>query len=174
VIIAGVLALSSSHRQPPVELARVNQPRPGPVADEVPAHKTETPTAGGEPAPRAQTPPAPTDVQLSLRSDPPGATVIREDTGESLGITPVELVHPRGPGAFALRLTKTGFAPLRLALPIDANSERTVSLVRAHPHGTTPARPERARAPAHSASPPRAAPAETSPAAAPSKRAEKW
>ncbi|HEY4184222.1 MAG TPA: serine/threonine-protein kinase [Polyangia bacterium] len=174
--IAGVLVFSPSHRQPPVDLARVNQPRPAPIADEVPAHKAETPAAAVEPAPapRAETPPAPTDVQLSLRSDPPGATVIREDTGESLGVTPVELVHPRGPGAFALRLTKTGFAPLRLALPIDANSDRTVSLVRAHTHGTAPARPERARARANPASPPRAAPPETSPTAPPSKRAEKW
>jgi len=180
-IAAGLLVLAPSHDKGPIALPRASEPPPAPAVESPAPVKAQpaqpSPPVAAEPRP-AEPAPAPTDVQLSLRSEPEGAAVIREDTGASLGVTPVELVHPRGPGTLALRLTKAGFAPLRLALPIDVNSERTVSLVRAHARGSSATRPEHAsaaRPPAAPTSPPRSTPAEPSPEPVHLKSpAEKW
>jgi serine/threonine-protein kinase len=43
------------------------------------------------PVAAAASPPAPKKVRLALKSDPPGATVLRKDTSEQLGVTPFDL-----------------------------------------------------------------------------------
>ena len=67
------------------------------------------------PAPEPALPPAPAAkaavVEISLDSSPQDAQVIREDSGEVVGRTPLTITLPQGQDVVSFRFEKPGFAP---------------------------------------------------------------
>jgi hypothetical protein len=72
-----------------------------------------------------------------VQTRPEGATVYRESDGVRLGKTPLEVRARRGRGEAAFILRKTGYRTERLALPVDQDQDRIVTLRR----GMTPPPP---------------------------------
>lgn len=102
--------------------AAAPQPRPEPVAPDAPAPAPVAPA----PAPVAPRP-APT-VELGIDTTPTGATVVRMDSGERLGVTPLRARFPHGTVPVALRLELAGHAPLEHSLVPDAPREVRLAL----------------------------------------------
>jgi hypothetical protein len=100
-------------------------------------------TQGGRPAaPVAATaapppvapavPEAPTASKVSFESDPPGATVVRVDTGKELGTTPFSLNVPFSKEAVEFSFRKTGFEEKTLRIvPEKPEASLLASLVAA-------------------------------------------
>jgi serine/threonine protein kinase len=68
-----------------------------------------------QPRPEPTPPPAPpqkTTVQISLDSSPQAAQVIREDTGQIVGQTPVTITLPQARDLISFRFEKPGHAPI--------------------------------------------------------------
>ncbi len=77
-------------------------------------------------------PPAaePDRVTLSVDSRPRGATVIRLDTGEALGTTPVELTVGRADREVPVRVELAGYQPLLRSVRLDRSISVEVTLQR--------------------------------------------
>jgi hypothetical protein len=62
-------------------------------------------------------------IEWKIASRPSGATVIRAETGETLGVTPLSLTQPAGPGTTKVVLRAAGYADqpviLDQASPMD-------------------------------------------------------
>jgi serine/threonine-protein kinase len=78
-------------------------------------------------APAAPPPKAVDTVELRIDSDPPGADVAGEG-GVRIGTTPIVTTRPRAAGTLELTLSKAGFRPARIQVPLDKNRESTVEL----------------------------------------------
>lgn len=72
-------------------------------------------------------------VRMSVRSDPPGATVFDTQQGTSLGVTPLEKSYPQGNETLALLLRLDGYKDKPVSLTLDANSSVAVDLERLEP-----------------------------------------
>ncbi len=83
-----------------------------------------------------QPPPAPATVKLSVRSDPPGATVSRDD-GTVLGVTPLSTSLARSEKT-RLRITAVGYLPLERTVSAETDQVIDVALA---PKPAEPPRP---------------------------------
>ncbi|MCY1036551.1 serine/threonine protein kinase [Corallococcus sp. BB11-1] len=75
-------------------------------------------------------------VTLTVQSSPPGAKVVRVDTGEELGLTPLTKALERRAVPAQLRVELAGYVPLERAVELKqdaAAAELTVPLVKASP-----------------------------------------
>jgi serine/threonine-protein kinase len=61
-------------------------------------------------------------VTLTVHSFPEGAQVVRADTGETLGVTPLVKELPRGDRPLGLRVELAGYVPLEREVPLNANA----------------------------------------------------
>ncbi len=75
------------------------------------------------------TPPAPTTVTLSFKSEPAGAIVVRKDTGKQVGTTPFELPLAQGNDTLEFVFKKDGFQDRTRAIAPDSSRELETSLV---------------------------------------------
>ncbi len=83
-------------------------------------------------APRAKAParaPAarPATVELSLRSSPAGARVVRLDTGARLGKTPLRLNVPRKAATIWLQMTLDGYQPVKFTVDLRRDNGANVT-----------------------------------------------
>jgi serine/threonine-protein kinase len=117
VLAAGVMGLQAANPVPPVVIGKL-------VAKAaVPA----TPAPPVEPPVQV----APSDVALSIRSDPPGARVVELPSGRTLGTTPLSAKFSRSTTPSRLRLEHAGRRPTEVEIVPDAEHEVRVSLPRA-------------------------------------------
>jgi len=70
----------------------------------------------------------PERVELDLHSKPSGAWVIRLDTGEKLGTTPLHVKVRRGLGELALRFTLDGYQPATASVDLKSGGSANVTL----------------------------------------------
>jgi hypothetical protein len=96
-VVALVLIAQSPRKGPPQEVTVA------PAA----AQSVAAPAAPAEPAPPAAAKPA--VVEVSLDSSPQDAQVIREDSGEVVGRTPLTVTLPQGRDVISFRFEKPGF-----------------------------------------------------------------
>jgi serine/threonine-protein kinase len=75
--------------------------------------------------------PAPVPVTLTVRTVPEGAKVIRADTGEALGITPLVKELPRSQAPLGLRVELAGYVSLEREVRLDSPSVIEVPLAKA-------------------------------------------
>ncbi|MBL8622681.1 MAG: serine/threonine protein kinase [Myxococcales bacterium] len=99
-------------------------PTAPPAAPATPPAPVEAPAA-----PRAvAAPPAAATVTIHLESTPPGAAVY---VGKARrGATPLDLTVPRGDRPLAVRLERAGYRVASLALPVDRDGRRAVTLTK--------------------------------------------
>ncbi|HET6923254.1 MAG TPA: serine/threonine-protein kinase [Anaeromyxobacteraceae bacterium] len=106
-------------------------PRPKPVPRE---HAPPRPAAAAkesrpEPAPaRHARATHPATVDLDVRSSPMGAKVVRLDTGELLGRTPLRLKFYQKQRAVALRFTLDGYEPAKASASLKSDGRVSVAL----------------------------------------------
>ena len=105
--------LMGSARPPPAEAATAAQPER--VASLVAA------------APAPEAPP----VLLTVRSFPEGAEVVRADTGEALGVTPLVRALPRTAGTLDLRIRLAGYVPLERSVSLQEDAKLELPLAKA-------------------------------------------
>ncbi|MBK9032432.1 MAG: serine/threonine protein kinase [Myxococcales bacterium] len=84
----------------------------------------EVTPAAPEPAP----PPTAATVTLHLVTDPPGAAVYVGT--KRRGATPLDLTVPRGARPLAVRFERAGWRAQTVAIPVDQDGARTVTLVK--------------------------------------------
>ncbi|MFT3711425.1 MAG: serine/threonine-protein kinase [Archangium sp.] len=97
--------------------------RPAPKLDEpVPSAAAQTPTPTPPPVVAAE------DVTLAITTQPPGARVVRTDTGLLLGVTPLEFKSPRRNQPTTLKLELAGHEPLERAVVFDQNQRLEFTL----------------------------------------------
>jgi len=80
-----------------------------------------------------------TPITLTVRSFPEGAQVLRADTGEVLGITPLVRQLPAGNAPMGLRVELAGYVPLERVVRLDTHTLLEVPLAKAQP--TPPTQP---------------------------------
>ncbi|MFY0563905.1 serine/threonine-protein kinase [Archangium lansingense] len=68
-------------------------------------------------------------VTLTVHSVPEGARVVRADTGEALGVTPLVKQLPRAANPLGLRVELAGFAPSEQEVRLDSSATLEVPLV---------------------------------------------
>ncbi|WP_044182990.1 serine/threonine-protein kinase [Hyalangium minutum] len=99
-------------------------------------HKDEVPVAAlasEAPAPVALAP-----VTLTVRTVPAGAKVVRADTGEALGVTPLVKELPRSQAPLGLRVELAGYVSLEREVRLDSPSVIEVPLAKAKPTPSAP------------------------------------
>ena len=84
-------------------------------------------------------PPLPATVLVRVLSEPTGAEVV-DVAGEALGVTPTEIILPRGTTGVSLILRKAGFEELRQVVVPDRDTTATVTLKKIEPTAV-PVRP---------------------------------
>ncbi|WP_242344961.1 serine/threonine-protein kinase [Anaeromyxobacter terrae] len=67
-------------------------------------------------------------VELVIRSSPPGASVVRLDTGQRLGKTPLRVNVARKAAAVWLRMTLDGYRPVKFAVDLRKDNTANVPL----------------------------------------------
>jgi hypothetical protein len=70
-------------------------------------------------------------ITLTVRTMPEGARVIRADTGEALGVTPLVKELPRADAALGLRLELAGYVPLERQVRLDSHALLEMPLAKA-------------------------------------------
>jgi tRNA A-37 threonylcarbamoyl transferase component Bud32 len=108
----GALVLRGRRRQPPPPVAVAVPPPPpdaGPLRPDLGVDRPHT-------------------VTVQIRSEPPGATVSRGQ--EVLGLTPLERVFPRAEGTLELTVSKKGYRPRTVQVPLDGDAALSVPLNR--------------------------------------------
>jgi hypothetical protein len=80
----------------------------------------------------------PATVSLRIESQPDDAAVVDARTGAALGSTPLGLTRPRAEGTLALRVSKAGFRPATVKLPLASDATTRVTLT---PQPRRPSRP---------------------------------
>jgi len=93
-----------------------------------PAKPTSTATAK---APARAAPARPATVELLLKSSPPGARVVRLDTKERLGRTPLRLDVRRKEATVWIEMTLDGWRPVRFAVDLRKDNTANVEFLRA-------------------------------------------
>ncbi len=86
------------------------------------------PEPAAAPAPTGPAAPMPATVTLSVTSTPPGAHVVRLDSGEEVGRTPFSLSVPRSDRDVSFRLNLEGFEPTERTVTLNANATLQVDL----------------------------------------------
>lgn len=86
--------------------------------------------AVAEAAPAAPAGPSLPAVTLTVRSFPEGAKVVRADTGEELGVTPLVRELPRREVPLDLRVELTGYVPLKRSVSLSEHTELDLPLVK--------------------------------------------
>jgi eukaryotic-like serine/threonine-protein kinase len=106
---------------------------------------------GSEPAPlmASERAAAPAPITLTVRSVPEGARVVRADTGEVLGVTPLERQLPRESASLGLRVELAGYATSEHEVRLDSPALLEVPLVPAEPRPSREAAREPARPTGH-------------------------
>jgi serine/threonine-protein kinase len=104
-----------------VEEATSPRPPPSPAPTSSRAAASQSP---------ARPPPRPT-VELLLRSTPPGAKVVRLDTGERLGTTPLRLDLPRKAASLWIEMTLAGFQRVKFEVDLRRDMTANVAFERA-------------------------------------------
>jgi hypothetical protein len=75
--------------------------------------------------------PRPARVDLRVRTTPPGAAVVRLDTRERLGKTPLDVQVPRSKAARVwIEVRHDGYAPVRFAVDLREDAAANVTLRR--------------------------------------------
>jgi hypothetical protein len=69
-------------------------------------------------------------ITLTVHTMPEGARVIRADTGESLGVTPLVRELPRADAALGLRVEMAGYEPLERQVRLDSHAVLEMPLAR--------------------------------------------
>lgn len=82
--------------------------------------------------------PAPVPVTLTVHTVPEGAQVIRLDTGEALGVTPLVKEMPRSDASLGLRVELAGYAPLERQVRLDSHAVLEVPLAKVKPASPPP------------------------------------
>ncbi|HZI12704.1 MAG TPA: serine/threonine-protein kinase [Myxococcus sp.] len=72
-------------------------------------------------------------VTLTVRSFPEGAQVVRKDTGEVLGVTPLVKELPGSDKALGLKVVLAGYVPSEREVRLDTHAELEVPLAKAQP-----------------------------------------
>ncbi|QRK12482.1 serine/threonine protein kinase [Archangium violaceum] len=72
---------------------------------------------------------APASITLTVNSLPKGARVVRADTGEVLGVTPLVTRQPRADAPMGLRVELAGYAPSEHEVRLDSPATLEVPLV---------------------------------------------
>ncbi|WP_426756958.1 serine/threonine-protein kinase [Myxococcus sp. Y35] len=119
VMVAAVVTWSGLQPEPtstPVAAMRPSAEAPAASAQETPS------------APAARPP-----VTLTVRSFPEGAQVLRADTGELLGVTPLVKQVAGEAAPLRLRVELAGYAPLERMVDLGTHAELEVPLVKALP-----------------------------------------
>jgi serine/threonine-protein kinase len=70
-------------------------------------------------------------ITLTVRTMPEGARVIRADTGEALGVTPLVKELPRADAALGLRVELAGYVPLERQVRLDSHAVLDMPLAKA-------------------------------------------
>jgi hypothetical protein len=73
-------------------------------------------------------PPVPAKVRLEVRTDPAGAKVMRLDTNQPLGETPLDLQLERADGDVPLRIERDGFQTLERTVRLERDNTIDLSL----------------------------------------------
>ena len=108
--------------------AQPSTPQPPPP----PAKRAAAPVE--RPAARAVAPaPRPPTIELVLRSTPPGARVVRLDTGERLGRTPLRADVPRKAATVWLQMTLDGHQPIKFTVDLRRDNTANVTFQSAKP-----------------------------------------
>jgi hypothetical protein len=106
-VAAFLVVRSGSSSQPATVQQAVSKPTPAPTPPTPPQ---------AAPAPSAK-------VSIKFRSEPVGAAVARQDTGEQLGVTPFEIEVPRGQSPLAVVFKKANFKDVsRSIVPQESGS----------------------------------------------------
>ena len=122
---AGAGPERSGDPEAPARTRRAQAPVPTPrTAPSEPAPSTARRSAPSKPPPR-QT------VELRVRSTPPGATVVRLDTGRRLGKTPLDVAVPRKAATVWIELRLDGYTPVKFAVELLEDGVANVTLRRA-------------------------------------------
>jgi eukaryotic-like serine/threonine-protein kinase len=103
--VAGVVVAAILLAHPPWAVAP-DEPTVAPATAHLPAAPTPEPPAPPPP------PPAKAIVKISLDSTPQDAQVVRADSGEVLGRTPLTVAIPQTSDVIAFRFEKDGHAPI--------------------------------------------------------------
>jgi serine/threonine-protein kinase len=106
------------------------RPKPAPPREAAPARQSRpAPTRESRPEPPRQAKATkPATVDLELRSSPPGAKVVRLDTGELLGRTPLKLKFYQKQREVALRFTLDGYEPAKASASLKSGGKVSVTL----------------------------------------------
>ncbi|HEX6837623.1 MAG TPA: PEGA domain-containing protein, partial [Polyangia bacterium] len=109
----------------------------GPGAATTPPVKPPVVTPAPAPAPTAAVvaPKPPAEVEVAIKSDPPGAQVVRTD-GVIVGVTPVTMKLTKGAPALDVELTLEGYRAERRTIASDVNRELDVNLLKAPKHAS--------------------------------------
>jgi eukaryotic-like serine/threonine-protein kinase len=100
------------------------------------------------PAPVAQpvaavaAPVVPATIRVSVRTDPPGATVVDSKQGSPVGVTPFERTFPQGNETLSLSVHLDGYKDETIAVTLDANSSTSLDLERLQPRPADAAKPQ--------------------------------
>ncbi|HEY6005678.1 MAG TPA: PEGA domain-containing protein, partial [Anaeromyxobacter sp.] len=99
-------------------------PHAGSIAPAAPTSRSSgsSRTASAAPASRAAT------VELLVRSTPTGASIVRLDTGQRLGKTPLRVNVPKKNANVWLKLTLEGYAPVRFVVDLRKDNTASVTL----------------------------------------------
>ncbi|MBK7863624.1 MAG: protein kinase [Archangiaceae bacterium] len=93
----------------------------------------QEPTAPTPPPPPPAVAPLPEQVVLEIQSSPSGARVSRTDTGEQVGVTPLEVKLDKAAGTVTLKFEHPGRQPLERAVSLAHHNSLTVDLSPAAP-----------------------------------------
>jgi serine/threonine-protein kinase len=97
------------------------------------------------PVPEPAKPVLPATVSIELRSVPPGATVVRGDTGATVGVTPLAFQLPRGDLAVVLHFELAGRVPVEREVWPNRDFSIEVPLAEAPPPVTKKAAKTKAK-----------------------------
>jgi serine/threonine-protein kinase len=101
------------------------------LAPAPPAASTSKPAAAPAAKAPARAAPARPTVELLLKSSPPGARVVRLDTNERLGRTPIRVDVPRKAATVWLQMTLDGWRPVKFAVDLRKDNTANVEFRRA-------------------------------------------
>ena len=118
---------------------------------------TAPPVTTPAPPIAAVAPPKIEQVEVAVKSDPPGAQVVRAD-GVIVGVTPVTMKLDKGSPALDVQLSLDGYRPEKRTIVSDVNRELDVNLLKA-PKAHAATKPV-ATKPAEATKPPATKPAE--------------
>jgi eukaryotic-like serine/threonine-protein kinase len=98
-----------------------------------------SPEAAVPPPPPVETPKEPEQIVLEIQSNPTGARVSNAETGEAVGVTPLEVKLDKSEGMLTLRFELEGRQTLQRAVSLARNNALSVDLAPAQGEKAEPA-----------------------------------